>query len=1049
MSGSPDAGSQEDPIQEALDRLRTTGLHGPAAARVFASQERFALPTVDELQDFHIIYLDRGAFPSRQGIVLGLHVDVTLGMRSLQAAISLLSRDATPEAVPAEYVSAIELVASGLMRRGRAREAMALSALLLAAADTAYGENTIVWMTAVRPFVQAAAALHDTDDPQLADLVSRAPSLAAALVSAARETADGEMLSTGLSVAGQYWWRIAQSGADQPPGLLKTARELLAEAASLRRGADRGRTLATLAQLEVELLVQGEMTREDVATTAREALTLVDRRDRPRQWLAARRVLRQVDPAAAEYAPLSAEDLSAIRASHGDQAACDCLAAELLYRRLAARSHEAARLLGTVWPILDLSTVDDAGRQSLLTEAVHCIDEGVVPCEDLTDDQASRAFERTSSFSATQRLMARLHLAVHRSDGNPAASWATREGPPLVSELDSGYPQQVSLLALAEIHEARAREDLTDITFAFRCALLAATLYNELGLSALARSALATGLDRAREWVSERRDFSDRADWLKAHTELQGILDACLREAAMLDAALGDALRDWLLEVGRTTSEAAYGGPLATPLTAIAHSEAFKGAVVSRLLFRPGPLPDIDATRELLTEIEALGEDDALETADVMPTPVDEELQLCAWLHEDELLSGGTVRQRRRNLEARYDDLRTRLAVASRPPWAFGLRELPHELVDEQLDDNTALLDLFLGRDERGNYCTYAMVYFRKTWRRYGARHGLSKIDIRANPVDDASSLRLDGLAPLVASVRYHVQEPSGTRHVSRGGSSVLSVASDHVFAKLAGDFSELTSGGCDHLVICPHGPLAFMPFHLLPVGEGLLADAFTITTILSVGSMLRAPGDDEARAQLPLAIIGSPNGGVPFGLAPEPRITDQARELYSLVAGAVSIGDGDATPSATLGLLARSRFAHIAAHGSGIGSSPAFHCLYLEPAEDRDGRLFAHDVLTADLRGLELVTLCACETAVGRADPAGNVRGLPTALLAAGAGAVVATLWPVSAEAALYFFQQLHTELASHGGRLRAYRAAQVEARQRFPDFADWGAFTYIGRWR
>jgi hypothetical protein len=721
MSGSPDAASQEDPIQEALDRLRWAGFHGPAAARAFASQERFALPAGDELRDFPIIYLDRGAFPSRQGIVLGLYVDVTLGMRSLQAAISSLSRDATAEAVPAEYVSAIELVASGLMSRGRAREAMALSALLLAAADSAYGENTVVWMTAVRPFVQAAAALHDTDDPQLADLVSRAPALAASLVSAARNTADPEMLSTNLSVAGQYWWRIAQSGGNQPADLLKTARDLLAEAASLRRGAERGRTLATLAQLEVELHVQGELTRDDVATTAREALTLVDRRDRPRQWLAARRVLRQVDPAAAEYAPLSAEDLSAIRASHGDQAACDCLAAELLYRRLAARSHEAARFVRAVWPILDLSAVDEAGRQSLLNEAVHCLDEGVVPCEPLTDDQARRAFERTSSFKGTQRLIARLHLAVHGNGGNPAVSWAMREAPPLVSELASGYAQQVALLALAEIHEARADADLSDITFAFRSAVLAASVYNEMGLTAPARGALATGLDRAHEWVEERRNFSDRPEWLKAHTELQGILDACLREAAMLDAGLGDAVRDWLLEVGRTTSEAAYAGPLATPLTAIAHSEAFKGAVISRLLFRPGPLPDIDATRELLAEIEALGEDEdaSPEKADVIPTSVDEELQLCAWLHEDELLSGGTVRQRRRNLETRYDDLRTRLAVASRPPWAFGLRELPHELVDEQLDDNTALLDLFLGRDEQGNYCTYAMVYFRKTWRNY------------------------------------------------------------------------------------------------------------------------------------------------------------------------------------------------------------------------------------------------------------------------------------------------------------------------------------------
>jgi CHAT domain len=46
------------------------------------------------------------------------------------------------------------------------------------------------------------------------------------------------------------------------------------------------------------------------------------------------------------------------------------------------------------------------------------------------------------------------------------------------------------------------------------------------------------------------------------------------------------------------------------------------------------------------------------------------------------------------------------------------------------------------------------------------------------------------------------------------------------------------------------------------------------------------------------------------------------------------------------------------------------------------------------------LVTLSACETALGRVDRADNLRGLPATLLAAGAEVVVGTLWPVLADA-------------------------------------------------
>jgi hypothetical protein len=294
----------------------------------------------------------------------------------------------------------------------------------------------------------------------------------------------------------------------------------------------------------------------------------------------------------------------------------------------------------------------------------------------------------------------------------------------------------------------------------------------------------------------------------------------------------------------------------------------------------------------------------------------------------------------------------------------------------------------------------------------------------------------LDGIAELVASVRYRVREPSAHREISREGSAALAEATHDVFGPLHEDLDRLRSEGCRHLVICPHGPLALLPFSLLPVEGRPLADDWLVTIVPTVGIALgswhptsRDLGSPQGSS---LGVIASPAGGVPFGLPEEPRLWDQATELEQLRRPVRVLPRGSASPTAALALMEQSRFVHIAAHGSAIAEVPAFHCLYLDSNSEEDGRLFAHDLLTSDLRGVELVTLCACETALGRVDLAGNLRGLPTGALAAGVGAVVATLWPVSAEPALRFFADLHSELDAGADRLTAFRSAQMATRRR-----------------
>ena len=100
---------------------------------------------------------------------------------------------------------------------------------------------------------------------------------------------------------------------------------------------------------------------------------------------------------------------------------------------------------------------------------------------------------------------------------------------------------------------------------------------------------------------------------------------------------------------------------------------------------------------------------------------------------------------------------------------------------------------------------------------------------------------------------------------------------------------------------------------------------------------------------------------------------------------GSTALPEDEATPARVAQALPGTRYVHIATHASQLAHAPAFQCLYLTPGDDGEGRLFAYQIAGLDLRGVELVTLCACETGLGRFDAGDNLRGLPAAFLAAG----------------------------------------------------------------
>lgn len=166
-------------------------------------------------------------------------------------------------------------------------------------------------------------------------------------------------------------------------------------------------------------------------------------------------------------------------------------------------------------------------------------------------------------------------------------------------------------------------------------------------------------------------------------------------------------------------------------------------------------------------------------------------------------------------------------------------------------------------------------------------------------------------------------------------------------------------------------------------------------------------------------------------------------------VFGIKPVPEEEATEKKIYEALQTSRYVHLSTHGRHNVEAPAFQCLYLTPDDESDGRIYAHELLSLDLRGLEVLTLSACETALGRFDIGDNLRGLPASFLLAGVSTLVGTLWPVEANASECFFSAFYRELKGGVTRLDAFATAQKETRIAFPKYRDWGPFYLVGDWR
>jgi CHAT domain-containing protein len=156
---------------------------------------------------------------------------------------------------------------------------------------------------------------------------------------------------------------------------------------------------------------------------------------------------------------------------------------------------------------------------------------------------------------------------------------------------------------------------------------------------------------------------------------------------------------------------------------------------------------------------------------------------------------------------------------------------------------------------------------------------------------------------------------------------------------------------------------------------------------------------------------------------------------------------------------LSQYRIVHFTAHGSINSRHPELSGLIFslvnEKGEPQDGFLRMPEIYHLKLPA-DLVTLSACQTALGRDVRGEGLIGMTRGFMHAGAARVLASLWAVNDEETASLMTAFYTHLLGKDGQMRmtpaaALRQAQIEMwrRERRSEPFYWAGFVLQGEYK
>ncbi len=290
---------------------------------------------------------------------------------------------------------------------------------------------------------------------------------------------------------------------------------------------------------------------------------------------------------------------------------------------------------------------------------------------------------------------------------------------------------------------------------------------------------------------------------------------------------------------------------------------------------------------------------------------------------------------------------------------------------------------------------------------------------------------------------------------IGRGGAGVISRPMPSESEFLTG-IDALTKSDVRHVIVIPDGVLQSVAFESQKVGDRLLIERASVSYLPAAG--MAVPGYVQNRIPLApwreeLLAFGDPivNGNVLPDDEQWARLPNSLEELRSIageLAGTARIHSG----ADNLKKYVRAApLLHFSTHAVADRDDPGRSRILFSPENGSSSSdyLFWRDIQKLNLKGVDLVTVSACDTEGGRLVVGEGVQSFSRAFLAAGAGAAVTTLWRVADRPTAEFMKQFYHGLAKGQTKADALRNAKLKFLRSGSDLAQpryWASFVLNG---
>lgn len=250
------------------------------------------------------------------------------------------------------------------------------------------------------------------------------------------------------------------------------------------------------------------------------------------------------------------------------------------------------------------------------------------------------------------------------------------------------------------------------------------------------------------------------------------------------------------------------------------------------------------------------------------------------------------------------------------------------------------------------------------------------------------------------------------------------------------------TRQGQQTLIVAPHDLLHQLPFHALEDNGAPLLERFTFVHTPNLQALVELARNPISKRKMPRHLVV---GIETFDALPPLQQTRAEVDALKRIPNTTVLWQADATRRAILewnqrGALAKFTHLHFATHALVTPDAPHESHIALS-----DTSLNVLDLAEWNLNA-RLVTLSACVSALGAGGTGDEVLGLARAFFAAGARAVVASLWNVNDASTAQLMKCFYQNLEKGESIARALRGAQLALKAKGFSAYHWAPFVAMG---